>query len=683
MVVAVSPASGAEIGKLLPAETDVILTLNVRQILDEHKDTELVRHYLAPWRLALKGDEEQLRKFYREHDLARTEGITEKEFLDRARVFKSINDALGMNLLQDVQRVTCGVKRSDWRSLVVIVEGNFAPDRFPAAVKQLATEHFGSFKRITAGERDLWQVPGDGTGVYLLLLDDKTLALTGSRAGMADLMTRFGGNKKDSLSPGVQTLLAGFEKEHVVLLLNNVDVLANDVAGFVEENIVKGLEPSDLAAKLALAEAAGFVRKQGSDFTAVSLGLSLGTEDMRLQFGAEAKKAERAGELRKLTQAGNLAAALALKTVDNELAKQLGDVLLRVRVSGKDTTIVVRTAVPYEFIKQVVNTRWLDPSHPLAEMAVRRVMSVRLWGPAKPQPPGALEVEEVRDVAYRTDPKANAVRHRLDLYLPKGKKDYPVVVLVHGGAWTVGDNRCCGLYGTVGHFLASQGIGAVLPNYRLSPGVQHPAHVQDVARAVAWTRQNIAKHGGDPERLYLAGHSAGGHLVALLATDESYLRAEGLKTADIKGVIAISGPYRIKRGALNATLGGTGTIALRADEFYPIRGDSVPLPDVPLPGLPIHRNIYGPIFGDDPKERDNASPVNHVRRGLPPFLIVEAEHDLPTLAGMAEEFDKALVREGCNSRLVKVEKRNHNSIIFSAITPEDPVARAMIEFVKE
>ena len=90
----------------------------------------------------------------------------------------------------------------------------------------------------------------------------------------------------------------------------------------------------------------------------------------------------------------------------------------------------------------------------------------------------------LRDVAYYDDAQADAHRHKLDLYLPKGQKDFPVVVFVHGGAWMLGDNRCCGLYSSVGEFLASQGIAAVLPNYRLSPSVKHPEHIKDVARAL-------------------------------------------------------------------------------------------------------------------------------------------------------------------------------------------------------
>src|SRR5262245_18938826 len=95
-----------------------------------------------------------------------------------------------------------------------------------------------------------------------------------------------------------------------------------------------------------------------------------------------------------------------------------------------------------------------------------RVTDWQLW-PAAPTPNDAYGVTHVRDVAYYDDAQADAQWHKLDLYLPKGEKDFPVVVLVHGGAWMLGDNRCCGLYSSVGEFLSSQGIGEVLPNYRL------------------------------------------------------------------------------------------------------------------------------------------------------------------------------------------------------------------------
>jgi acetyl esterase/lipase len=307
-----------------------------------------------------------------------------------------------------------------------------------------------------------------------------------------------------------------------------------------------------------------------------------------------------------------------------------------------------------------------------------------LWGRGGQNSPRACEVEQVRNVAYYTGPGADDRRHRLDLFLPRDGRGYPVVVLVHGGAWMLGDKSCCGLYSAVGDFLASQGVGVVLPNYRLSPGVKHPEHVKDVARAVAWTKRHIAERGGDPEHLFLAGHSAGGHLVALLATDDSYLKAEGLRIADVKGVIAVSGVYRIPAGKFDTTLGGATPLAFRVDEVAPLRGagDDAGRP-LTRSGLPLSVNVFGPAFGDDPKVRAAASPVNHVHPGLPPFLLLNAENDLPTLPEMADEFAEALRKAGGDVRQLTVRGRNHNSIMFRAIERDDPAAAAMLEFIKQ
>jgi acetyl esterase/lipase len=311
-----------------------------------------------------------------------------------------------------------------------------------------------------------------------------------------------------------------------------------------------------------------------------------------------------------------------------------------------------------------------------------RVTDVPLWRPTAPPAAGALQVERLRDVAYYEGKGADLFRHRLDLYLPKGKKDFPVIILVHGGAWMVGDNRCCGLYSSVGEFLASRGIGAVLPNYRLSPWVKHPEHMKDLARACAWTKSHIADHGGRADQIFIAGHSAGGHMAALLATDERYLKAEGLRGADLKGVIAVSGVYRIPKGKYGFALGGAGPDGLRLSDLTSMRGKGGPGP-LAGSGISMRLNVFGPAFGDDPVVRADASPLSHVRAGLPPFLIFSAEHDLPHLAGMAEEFERALAARGCECRLHKIANRNHNSVMFRAVDLEDPVARQIVEFVKD
>ena len=217
---------------------------------------------------------------------------------------------LGIDLLHDLHRITCGFKIGDRRSLVFVVEGRFKPERFPEAVKQLATEHAGSFRHLKAGDHDVWQVPDNADGAYLALLDDRTLVLTASKDGMDGVLARFAGKKKDGLSAGLRTLLAGCEKEHVGLMLNHADTFANDAARFLEQEVVKGLDPGDTVTRLALGQAEGLIRHYGSDFSSLSLAISLGTEETRLQFGAETRKAERATELGQLAQTGNLAGAL-------------------------------------------------------------------------------------------------------------------------------------------------------------------------------------------------------------------------------------------------------------------------------------------------------------------------------------------------------------------------------------
>jgi acetyl esterase/lipase len=257
-----------------------------------------------------------------------------------------------------------------------------------------------------------------------------------------------------------------------------------------------------------------------------------------------------------------------------------------------------------------------------------------------------------------------------------------VVVLGHGGAWRSGHNRLFGLYSGVGEFLASQGIAAVLPNYRLSPAVKHPEHVTDVARAVAWTHAHIAEYGGRPDQMFLAGHSAGAHLVSLLATDDKYLEAQGMRARDIRGVIDVSGVYRIPTGKVDIRLGGDAPMALRFDQFFPMRGESNPREHPVVDGIPATLDVFGPSFADDAKTRADASPIRHVRPGLPPFLVACAENDFPTTCDGAEEFYRALARNGCEATFLRVAARNHNSVFFRAITTDDPMGQAMLTFIR-
>src|SRR5262249_60177131 len=112
-----------------------------------------------------------------------------------------------------------------------------------------------------------------------------------------------------------------------------------------------------------------------------------------------------------------------------------------------------------------------------------------------------------------------------------------VIFSGQGGAWPAGAAK---RYPPVGRLLAKNGIGAVIISYRLTPQVKHPGHIEDVARAFAWTHANIGKHGGRADQIFVAGHSAGGHLAALLATNERYLKPHDLTPKAIKGPIPMS-----------------------------------------------------------------------------------------------------------------------------------------------
>lgn len=148
---------------------------------------------------------------------------------------------------------------------------------------------------------------------------------------------------------------------------------------------------------------------------------------------------------------------------------------------------------------------------------------------------GYARVEE--GVAY-----GDLARQRLDVFVPKTAPTgpAPVVVFLYGGAWTSGERRD---YRFVGDALAERGIVTVIPDYRLAPADPFPAFVEDAASAVAWTVANIARRGGDPARIVLVGHSAGAHIAAQLATDPSWLAADGVPMTAVRGVVGLAGPY--------------------------------------------------------------------------------------------------------------------------------------------
>jgi acetyl esterase/lipase len=129
----------------------------------------------------------------------------------------------------------------------------------------------------------------------------------------------------------------------------------------------------------------------------------------------------------------------------------------------------------------------------------------------------------------------------LDIYRPAdAKANAPVLVFFYGGSWQRGSRT---QYRFVGRRLTETGAVVIVADYRLAPQTPFPGFMQDGARAVAWAREHAAQYGGDPQRVFIAGHSAGAQIAALLGTDARYLRAAGVEPKQLAGVIGLSGPY--------------------------------------------------------------------------------------------------------------------------------------------
>ncbi len=250
---------------------------------------------------------------------------------------------------------------------------------------------------------------------------------------------------------------------------------------------------------------------------------------------------------------------------------------------------------------------------------------------------GSFEVEPHRNISYYEGKDADTKKHKLDLYLPKGQKDFPVLFFIHGGGWTSGDRW---QYGMVGQTFAKNGVGVVVISYRLSPQVQHPGHIEDVARAFAWTHKNIAKFGGSPDQIFVTGQSAGGHLAALLATNEEFLKAQNLSLKNIKGAMPMSGIY---------------TFGLWRNEK---------------------------VIGKGKDAVDSASPLKHINGKEPPFLILYAEKDFPGCGKMSQDLCSALKEKNIPVECKEIKDRNHVTIMFKLMMSEaDPTTQELLEFI--
>ncbi|MHB8913049.1 MAG: alpha/beta hydrolase, partial [Lysobacter sp.] len=206
------------------------------------------------------------------------------------------------------------------------------------------------------------------------------------------------------------------------------------------------------------------------------------------------------------------------------------------------------------------------------------------------------------------------------------------------GGWQRGQR---GQYRFVGRQLAQQGVLAIVADYRTFPRAGFPDFVDDAARAVAWTREHARQYGGDPQRLYIAGHSAGAQIAALLGTDPRYLARHDLQPRDLAGVIGLSGPYD-----------------------FVINGQ------------------YEQVFGS-PAQWPQAQAINFVDGNEPPFLLIHGDRDRVVEVRDSVELAARLRDERIKTNLLILPGGGHSTPLLGLYAPQrsPDVLPAIVAFV--
>jgi arylformamidase len=238
----------------------------------------------------------------------------------------------------------------------------------------------------------------------------------------------------------------------------------------------------------------------------------------------------------------------------------------------------------------------------------------------------------------------------LDIYKPdsnsSGRK-LPVLIHIHGGGWKTGDKK---IQRKHGDFYSSKDIIFININYRLTPEVQHPSHVNDCAEAVAWVFNNIEQLGGDKNRIFISGHSAGAHLAALLGTDTSYLSKHNIQVSKLAGVIPID-------------TASFDLLSRRNERFV--------------------KKLVDNAFGTDKALLKSASPIHHIMNNqtYPTFLIF-ASGKRNSAINQSQELSLKLREAGANAQAIVVDNYNHRDMNLGMREIDGPISTEILEFIK-
>ena len=259
-----------------------------------------------------------------------------------------------------------------------------------------------------------------------------------------------------------------------------------------------------------------------------------------------------------------------------------------------------------------------------------------------------------RDVKYseQADPHLT-----LDVYAPANAKNLPVVFWIHGGGWQVGDKADVKIKPRA---FMEKGFVFVSTNYRLLPKVDMATLVGDVAKSFGWMHRHIAEFGGDPNRVLVAGHSAGAQLAAMICTDERWLKSQGIPMNVLIGCVPVDGDtYDIP------------AIIETAETRWQVHH------------LPPAKFGHREKFGNDPQKFRDFSAVYHVEKGkgIPPFLLLYVANH-PDTSAQAMHFGDVLKEAGVATTLFGAKDTYHDKLNDDLGISDDPATKALYEFIK-
>ncbi len=259
-------------------------------------------------------------------------------------------------------------------------------------------------------------------------------------------------------------------------------------------------------------------------------------------------------------------------------------------------------------------------------------------------------IHRYKDIAYmETDAVSKIDKQELNIFSPRRPKQPKAIFLfIHGGSWNSGEKST---YNFLGSRMARKGVITVIIDYPLSPRANYNQMAKASAMAVKWVNANIASYGGNPDKIFVSGHSAGGGLAALIAVRSQYFDSIGIANP-IKGVILID--------------------AAGLDMYdYLKEGDYGP------------GNTYLKTFTSKPAIWKEASPIYHLHKGMPPMLIYRGGETYPSIIKSNEAFVQALKKVQDEPRYYVLKRKKHIPMITQFFISWNPIYKQITEFMKE